>query len=57
MAEGGLTETASWLLGIVAETRYSPTKTPTGHVTSYTGLGLAFDAVTIGETINSMLGL
>jgi hypothetical protein len=51
----GLTETASWLLGIVAETRYSPTRTPTGHVTSYTGLGLAFHADTIKETIEPML--
>ena len=53
--EEGLTETTSWLLYIVAETRYSPTRTPTGHVTSYTGLGLAFHADTIEETIEPML--
>jgi len=53
--EHGIVEVPAWLLGIVAETRYSPTRTPTGHVTSYTGLGLAFHNATIRETINPML--
>lgn len=39
------------LLGIIAETRYSPRRTPTGNVSSFTGLALAFNADTIRETI------
>jgi len=39
------------LLGIVAETRYAPIRTPQGEILSYAGLGLAFDAETVKETI------
>jgi len=39
------------LLGIIAETRFSWIPTPSGAVPSYAGLGLAFDADTIRETI------
>lgn len=39
------------LLGIVAETRYAPVRTPAGHIPSFAGLGLAFDAATVRETI------
>jgi hypothetical protein len=53
--EHGIMEVPAWLLGIVAETRYNPTKTPTGHVSSYTGLGFAFHNETIRETIDFIL--
>ena len=43
---------SSPLLGIIAETAYRPTKTPTGHVSSYTGLGIALEASTIRETVD-----
>ena len=39
------------LLGIVAETRYAPVRTPAGDIPSFAGLGLAFDAETVKETI------
>jgi len=39
------------LLGIVAETRYAPIRTPAGDIPSFAGLGLAFDADTVRETI------
>ena len=39
------------LLGIVAETRYAPVRTPAGAIPSFAGLGLAFDAETVRETI------
>lgn len=39
------------LLGIVAETRYAPVRTPRGNIPSFAGLGLAFDVETIRETI------
>lgn len=39
------------LLGIVAETRYAPIRTPAGAIPSFAGLGLAFDAETVRETI------
>ncbi|MEW6232325.1 MAG: serine protease [Chloroflexota bacterium] len=38
------------LLGIVAETRYAPVRTPVGDIPSFAGLGLAFDAETVRET-------
>jgi hypothetical protein len=40
------------LLGIVAETRYAPVLTASGIVPSFAGLGLAFDAITIKETLD-----
>jgi len=41
-----------YLLGIVAETRYAPIRTTgIGTIPSYAGLGLAFDALTVKETI------
>lgn len=39
------------LLGIVAETRFAPIRTPEGDIPSFAGLGLAFDAETVKETI------
>lgn len=39
------------LLGIMAETRYAPVRTPAGTIPSFAGLGLAFDAETVRETI------
>jgi hypothetical protein len=39
------------LLGIIAETRYYPIRTPAGEIPSFAGLGLAFDAETVRETI------
>lgn len=39
------------LLGIVAETRFAPISTPKGDILSFAGLGLAFDAETVKETI------
>jgi len=39
------------LLGIIAETRYAPVRTPAGDIPSFAGLGLAFDAETVRETI------
>ncbi len=39
------------LLGIVAETRYAPVRTRAGEIPSFAGLGLAFDAETVRETI------
>lgn len=41
-----------FLLGILAETRYAPVRTPQGDIPSFAGLGLAFDAETIWETID-----
>jgi hypothetical protein len=47
-----ITETPTLLLGIVAETHYAPIKNRHGYETeTYAGLGLAFDAATIRETI------
>jgi S1-C subfamily serine protease len=40
-----------YLLGIVAETRYAPIRTNVGDIPSYAGIGLAFDALTVKETI------
>lgn len=40
------------VLGIIAESRYAPIRTPTSDFLSYAGLGLAFDGETIIETIN-----
>lgn len=39
------------LLGIIAEARYAPIETPTYDFLSFAGLGLAFNAQTIIETI------
>lgn len=39
------------LLGIIAESRYAPLITPANDYLSFSGLGLAFDAQTIMETI------
>ncbi len=39
------------LLGIMAETRYAPVQAGYGDSWSYAGLGLAFDAETVKETI------
>ncbi len=39
------------LLGIIAETRFAPIRTPAGDIPSFAGLGLAFDAQTVKETI------
>jgi S1-C subfamily serine protease len=39
------------LLGIIAETRYAPVHTLKGDTLSFAGLGLAFDAETVKETI------
>jgi hypothetical protein len=36
---------------IIAETRFAPIKTPTQLIPSFAGLGLAFYAATIRETI------
>lgn len=41
-----------FILGIISETRYSPIRTPEFDHISYAGLGLAFDAQTIRETID-----
>jgi len=43
--------TPAILLGIVAETRFAPISTEIGDIPSFAGLGLAFDAATIKETI------
>lgn len=40
-----------YLLGILAETRYAPIRTKIGDLRSFAGLGFAFDAITIQETI------
>ncbi len=40
-----------YLLGIVAQTRFSPIQSDKGVLPSYAGLGLAFDASTVKETI------
>ena len=40
-----------YLLGILAETRFAPIKVGNVTIPSFAGLGLAFDAVTIKETI------
>lgn len=41
-----------YLLGIIAETRFAPIKTDNGEkINSFAGLGLAFDASTVKETI------
>jgi len=39
------------LLGIVAETKYAPVKLGSGAIPGFAGLGLAFEAETIKETI------
>lgn len=39
------------LLGIISETYYAPVYTPKWEIPSFAGLGLAFDAETIRETI------
>jgi hypothetical protein len=39
------------LLGIIAETKYAPVQTERWDIPSFAGLGLAFDAETIKETI------
>jgi len=39
------------LLGIVAETKYAPIPVSQGAIPSFAGLGLAFDAETIKETV------
>jgi len=39
------------LLGIIAETRLAPIQVAQGNIPSFAGLGLAFDAETIKETI------
>lgn len=44
-------EAMPFLLGIVAQTRYAPVKTGDTETLSFAGLGLAFDADTIKETI------
>jgi hypothetical protein len=43
--------TPAFLLGIIAETRHAPISTPAGVYPSFAGLGLAFDAGTIRDTI------
>jgi hypothetical protein len=54
-------ETIEWvaplLLGIISETGYLPRRTPTGHVSSFTGLALAFNADTIRETVELFFDL
>lgn len=40
-----------YLLGIVAETRLAPIRTNIGDIPSFAGLGVAFDAATVKETI------
>ena len=40
-----------YLLGILAETRFAPIKTNIGNFPGFAGLGFAFDAITIKETI------
>lgn len=47
--------TPALLLGVVAETRYAPVKTRTQEIVAFAGLGLAFDAETIKETIERFL--
>lgn len=42
----------SVLLGIVAETKYAPLNSSLGVIPGFAGLGLAFDASTIKETID-----
>ncbi len=39
------------LLGIIAESRYAPIITPSADYLSFSGLGLAFHAETVRETI------
>jgi len=39
------------LLGIISQTKYKPVIKSTGEIISYEGLGIAFDAKTIKETI------
>jgi hypothetical protein len=39
------------LLGIVAETYYAPIRQETGIIPGFAGLGLAFDAQTVKETV------
>jgi len=41
----------SILLGIISETKFAPIETEIGDLPSFAGLGLAFDAVTVKETI------
>ncbi len=45
-------QSSTLLLGIIAETRYAPVRTPTFETLSFAGLGLAFDTETIIETID-----
>lgn len=45
-------QSSTLLLGIIAETRYAPIVTPSLETLSFAGLGLAFDAETIVETID-----
>ncbi len=40
-----------YLLGIISETRFAPIKTNKGTIPSYAGLGIAYDASTVKETI------
>ena len=43
--------TPAFLLGVIAETRHAPIRTPAGVYPSFAGLGLAFDASTIRDTM------
>lgn len=47
-------QSGTFLLGIIAETRYAPIVTPAIETLSFAGLGLAFDAEII-ETIGYYL--
>lgn len=51
IVRGSIEGSPPLLLGIIAETRFVPVNTPTGTIPSFAGLGLAFDADTIRETI------
>jgi len=43
--------TSTYLLGILAETRFAPINYPSGTGLGFAGLGFVFDAVTIKKTI------
>ena len=44
-------ESKPYLLGILAETRFADIDAPSGPMVSFAGLGMAFDASTVKETI------
>lgn len=51
-----LTPAPQFLLGILAETKYAPIETPEGLRHGFAGLGLAFDAQTVKETVELLIG-